>query len=188
MDEIEYQRKHTAVPIESANKPANYVPPVDITTIDPLANVPADTGITFADKVAMAKSEAERLIGALPFSQQGVVRDIAAYIEPVMKREMSPEDVACAVKVERTTVWRWLKRIDPALIKTRRPSVNVDKIDAATALAIFRDFAYNKIKRVQLAEKYNLPDKAIIALIERGREVNSKTLAQHHKHTKDAAG
>ncbi len=187
---IEYLNRHKLVPKTSANQPADYVPPTDITEIDPLANVPseAELGPTMDDKVRDAEHAAEALAMTLNAKQAGVVRDMIPYLGGVLKREYNPADIAKFVGVERTTAWRWLKRIDPALVAERRVSVNPDTIEDDTALAVFRDFAYNKLRRTELTTKYDLPDKTIQSLIARGREVHDRTVKAQHKHTKDAAG
>lgn len=186
---IEYQKAHTRVPIVSPNQPADYKPPTPITEIDPLANIPSEgVMMTQEDKIRSIVSAAEKLIETLGHKKSLLVRDIIPYLPQVVRREMNAEDVALAIKVERTTAWRWLKRIDPSLVKPRRPAVNPDDIDTPTAIAVYIDFAYNGLTRLALSEKYDLPDKAVQALIARGRTAHGQRLSEHHKNTKDAAG
>jgi len=185
---LDYQQAHTRVSVEPPNKPADYKPPVDVTKIDPLANIPNDDLLmSLDDKIRSVEFAAEQLAKTLDRHKALLVQDIIPYLGRVMRREMNAEDVALAIKVERTTAWRWLKRIDPILVKSRRAAVNPDQLSDDQAIAVYVDFSYNNMTRVALSEKYDLPDKAIQSLIARGRDRHQKRLSQHHKNTKDAA-
>lgn len=141
----------------------------------------AKTELTDEDVIATIKLRHREIAKDMPKGYVDAFNDLEPYLEDIFYERFSIAEVAAFVKVNRSTVWRWLKQIDATLVKPRRESVNVSEVSDDTALAVYIDSVYKKLRRGELTEKYNIPDKTIQALIARGRAVNEARLKQAHR-------
>lgn len=175
---IAYYRKHANISNVPPSKPTEQVPLTKRTDIQDELAAPV---LSAEDELAVIRMRFKEVGDNMEERYRIAYSEIEPYLEDLYYKRFSISEVASFLKVNRATVWRWVKQIDDKLLKGRRGSVNLSDVPDETALAIYRDSVYNASSRGELSAKYNYPDKAIQALIKRGRSLHEEQLKQAHK-------